>query len=131
MTKKIPTPETDAVAWVVAFGYQHLNEDVEVVDAEFARQLERERDKAHSKIEKLLTIDSRLFGCGQSSDSADNLRTQIEVGAVKTKLKEAKELMNDAMWQLMTFLKPADTKTQNIINALYHATNSMDNHTGR
>lgn len=49
----------------------------------------------------------------------------------QTKLKEAKELMNDAMWQLVTFLKPADTKTQNIINALYHATNSMDNHTGR
>ena len=95
MTKEIPTPETDAIAWVVAFGYQHLNEDVEVVDAEFARQLERERDEA------------------------------------QTKLKEAKELMNDAMWQLMTFLKPADTKTQNIINALYHATNSMDNHTGR
>lgn len=49
----------------------------------------------------------------------------------QTKLKEAKELMKDAMWQLVTFLKPADTKTQNIINALYHATNSMDNHTGR
>lgn len=40
-----PTPETDAVAWVVAFGYQHLNEDVDVVGAEFARQLERERDE--------------------------------------------------------------------------------------
>lgn len=95
MTKEIPTPETDAIAWVVAFGYQHLNEDVEVVDAEFARQLERERDEA------------------------------------QTKLKEAKELMNDAMWQLMVFLKPADTKTKNIIHALCNATDTMDNHTGR
>lgn len=85
MTKEIPTPETDAIAWVVAFGYQHLNEDVEVVDAEFARQLERERDEA------------------------------------QTKLKEAKELMNDAMWQLMVFLKPADTKTQGIIKRLQEA----------
>lgn len=45
-----PTPETDAVAWVVAFGYQHLNEDVDVVGAEFARQLERERDEARKHL---------------------------------------------------------------------------------
>lgn len=45
-----------------------------------------------------------------------------ELDEANAKLKEAKELMNDAMWQLMTFLKPADTKTKNIIHALCHAT---------
>jgi len=48
-----PTPETNAVAWVVAFGYQHLNEDIEVVDAECARQLERERDEAREQLEAM------------------------------------------------------------------------------
>lgn len=49
-TPSRPTPEIDAVAWVVAFGYQHLNEDIEVVDAECARQLERERDEARKHL---------------------------------------------------------------------------------
>lgn len=123
MTKEIPTPETDAVAWVVAFGDQHLNDDVEVVDAEFARQLERERDEANAELNIKYIEYDRLF------DEAEKIRQERD--EAQTKLKEAKELMNDAMWQLMVFLKPADTKTQNIINALYHATNSMDNHTGR
>jgi hypothetical protein len=51
-----PTPETDAVAWVVAFGYQHLNEDVDVVDAEFARQRERERDEAHEQLKAMREV---------------------------------------------------------------------------
>lgn len=74
-----------------------------------------------------MTSESNVFTLSQSALEA----VCKERDEAQTKLKEAKELMNDAMWQLMTFLKPADTKTQNIINALYHATNSMDNHTGR
>jgi hypothetical protein len=44
-----------------------------------------------------------------------------ELDEANAKLKEAKELMNDAMWQLMIFLKPADTKTQGIIKKLQEA----------
>ena len=83
----------------------------------------KERDEANAELNIKYIEYDRLF------DEAEKIRQERD--EAQTKLKEAKELMNDAMWQLVTFLKPADTKTQNIINALYHATNSMDNHTGR
>jgi excisionase family DNA binding protein len=67
-----PTPETDAVAWVVAFGYQHLNEDVDVVDAEFARQRERERDEARALNGDMLKLMRRLHLAITARMSADN-----------------------------------------------------------
>ena len=67
-----PTPETDAVAWVVAFGYQHLNEDVDVVDAEFARRRERERDEARALNGDMLKLMRRLHLAITARMSADN-----------------------------------------------------------
>jgi hypothetical protein len=65
-----------------------------------------------------MTSESNVFTLSQSALEA----VCKERDEAQAKLKEAKELMNDAMWQLMTFLKPADTKTKNIIHALCHAT---------
>ena len=67
-----PTPETDVVAWVVAFGYQHLNEDVDVVDVEFARRRERERDEARALNGDMLKLMRRLHLAITARMSADN-----------------------------------------------------------
>lgn len=64
-----------------------------------------------------MTSESNVFTLSQSALEA----VCKERDEAQTKLKEAKELMNDAMWQLMVFLKPADTKTQGIIKRLQEA----------
>jgi uncharacterized protein (DUF3084 family) len=79
----------------------------------------KELDEANAELNIKYIEYDRLF------DEAEKIRQERD--EAQTKLKEATELMKDAMWQLMTFLKPADTKTKNIIHALYHATDTMDN----
>ena len=64
-----------------------------------------------------MTSESNVFTLSQSALEA----VCKERDEAQAKLKEAKELMNDAMWQLMVFLKPADTKTQGIIKRLQEA----------
>jgi|APGre2960657404_1045060.scaffolds.fasta_scaffold01242_8 predicted deacetylase len=64
-----------------------------------------------------MTSESNVFTLSQSALEA----VCKERDEAQAKLKEAKELMNDAMWQLMIFLKPADTKTQGIIKKLQEA----------
>jgi len=46
--RKLPTPETDAA---------RLNHSLDVVDAEFARRLERERDEAREALQRLADCD--------------------------------------------------------------------------
>ena len=73
----------------------------------------KELDEANAEINTKYIEYDRLF------DEAEKIRQERD--EAQTKLKKAKELMNDAMWQLMIFLKPADTKTQGIIKKLQEA----------
>ena len=45
-------------------------------------------------------------------------KLERERDEAQAKLKEAKGAMNDAIWQLMSFLKPHDEKTLGIIKKL-------------
>ena len=73
----------------------------------------KELDEANAELNTKYIEYDRLF------DEAEKIRQERD--EAQTKLKEAKELMNDAMWQLMIFLKPGDTKTQGIIKKLQEA----------
>lgn len=102
-----PTPETDAVAWVVAFGYQHLNEDVDVVDAEFARRRERERDEAREHL-ALYREQCAAANKGAEINAHINHSLAAKLAEAKRERDEARALNGD-MLKLMRRLHLAIT----------------------
>jgi hypothetical protein len=73
MTDQIPTPRTDEASWQSAFG--------EVVDSDFARQLERENIQMRDYIERLAAGHE----CGVNSHRrllafVDDMRRAYEEG---------------------------------------------------
>ena len=90
-----PTPETDAAAEEVGMGHF-------MVDADFSRRLEQERDEARSMTERqwLLRVGSRLCMAGCKSDgildSIDEIiRERDETrGAIKSTIAWLKERRN-------------------------------------